>query len=62
MELLSGKKTYIVIAVGGLVVLLNSIGVEIPGIDLDKTTWLEQFWSLGIIATIRSAMSNWLDS
>lgn len=60
MEALSGRKTYIAVIIGGVIVLANAAGIEIPGVDLDKAAWLEQFWSLGIIATFRAALAKLL--
>ena len=58
LESISGHKTYIAVAIGILVVLANAfLGVPIPGVSLDKTTWMQDLWTLILIATGRSAVA-----
>ena len=57
METLKGKKTYIALALGGAVVILNALGVEIPGVDLDQNGWLQQVLMLLAAGGFRSAMN-----
>lgn len=55
---LNGNKTYLAVAVGIIVVLANAfLGVPIPGVSLDKATWMQDLWTLILVATGRSAVA-----
>lgn len=54
---LSGYKTYIMVVIGAVIVALNAVGVEIPGIKINSADWLANFWQLGLVATARAAVA-----
>ena len=56
-EFLKGKKTYIGLAVGGLVVIAHKLGVPLPpGIQLDEQSYLQNLWGLAIAAAGRHGL------
>lgn len=58
IAVLRGKKTYIALVLGALVVLANKfLGVEIPGVALDPNDWMTNIWALVLGATGRAAVS-----
>lgn len=54
---LKGKKTYIGLAAGGIVVLLNHVGIHVPGVTLDQNAYTQQLWALLIGAATRHGIS-----
>lgn len=56
-EYLKGKKTYFALALGGVVIALNHVGIQVPGVHLDPNAYSEQFWALLTGAAVRHGMS-----
>ena len=53
---LEGKRTYISLGVGALVIIVNHFFGPIPNINLDPNQWLAQLAALVPLATIRAAI------
>lgn len=55
---LKGKKTYIGLAAGGVVVVLQHLGVPMPnGIKVDDSAYISDLWTLAIAAAGRHGIS-----
>ena len=53
---LKGKKTYVGLAVGAVVVLAHKAGVPMPGVTIDDNAYLQNLWALGVAAAARYGM------
>lgn len=57
LTLLNGNKTYIACALGALVVIANHFGIQVVGVQLDPTNWINELWQLALVASGRSAIA-----
>ena len=53
---LQGKKTYIALVTGALVIIINHFFGPIPNVNLPPDQWLAQLGGLIPLATIRAAI------
>lgn len=56
LALLAGKKTYLLMGVGALVVLANHFIGPVPLVKLDPNNWVNDLWTIGVGSTFRSAI------
>ena len=57
-HIFSGKKTYIALAVGVFVVLINKfLGIEIPGVVLNPQDWLSYIWMFATGTALRAGIA-----
>lgn len=54
---INGYKTYILCALGVLIILVNHFVGQVPGTPSDSPDWLSQIYQLLLVATGRSALS-----
>ena len=54
---IDGYKTYLVLAVGALVVLANHFIGPIPNVTLNSANWLTDLWTLVLGGAARSAIN-----
>jgi len=52
-----GYKTYILLAVGILMVLVNHFVGPIPNVNLNSANWLTDIWTLALGGAARSALN-----
>ena len=58
LKMLSGKKTYGLLAFGAAAVLLNKFtGLNIPGVEIDPQNWIESLFALGVGASVRAGIT-----
>lgn len=61
LTMVNGKKTYLLVAIGALFVVANGLlgtaGTPlIPGLGLNPANWINDLFSLFLVATGRSAL------
>lgn len=56
LTFLKGKKTYTMALAGAAIVILNALGVPLPGVTLDPTNWLPDLLTTAAAATMRAGM------
>jgi hypothetical protein len=56
LQSVDGYKTYIALAVGAVVVIVNHF-VPLPNVTLDPSNWLTDLFQLALVATGRSAVT-----
>ena len=55
----SGYKTYAILGVGFVFVIAKGVfGVEVPGIQVDENTWLQDTLALAAGGTMRHAITS----
>lgn len=57
-EFLKGKKTYIGLALGGVVVLAHKAGLPMPGVQIDDQAYIQNLWMLALGAAARHGLDN----
>lgn len=57
MNMLDGKKTYLALLLGAIVIVANHFGIHAPGTTLDPNNWLNDLFTLALVATGRSAIT-----
>lgn len=57
LTFLKGKKTYAVAFAGAAIIILNALGVPLPGVTLDPTNWLPDLLTAAAAATMRGAVA-----
>lgn len=53
---LSGKKTYLLMGVSGIVIIINHFAGPIPGIGLDPNQWMAQLMAVASGASLRAGV------
>lgn len=57
LQAVDGYKTYILCAVGIVVVLVNHFVGQVPGTSPDSANWLDSIWTILMVAAGRSAVN-----
>ena len=57
LTMMAGKKTYGLLALGAVSILINHFFGPVPGLNLDPDNWLNDLWGLGVGATMRAGIS-----
>ena len=57
LNALDGYKTYILAAIGVLVILANHFLGPVPGTPGDSANWLSDIWAMLLVAAGRSAVN-----
>lgn len=50
MQYINGAKTYVLLAVGMLILVLNHFGISIPGITIDDNAFMQYAWGILVAA------------
>jgi hypothetical protein len=57
LKVLDGYKTYLALAVGGAVLVLNHFGVQVPGVTIDDHAFAQNAWLLLLAAAGRHGIA-----
>lgn len=57
-DFLKGKKTYLGLAVGAVVVLAHKAGIPMPGVQVDDQQWLTNLWQIVLVGFARHGLDS----
>ena len=57
LKMLSGKKTYGLLALGAIAITLRQMGLEIPGVEIDPKSYFDSLWQLALAGAFRAGLT-----
>ncbi len=57
LKMLSGNKTYGLLALGAVAITLRQMGLEIPGVAIDPKSYFDTLWQLALAGAFRAGMA-----
>ena len=57
LKMLSGNKTYGLLALGAVAITLRQMGLEITGVAIDPKRYFDTLWHLALAGAFRAGMA-----
>lgn len=57
VDWLKGKKTYLLMALGAVVIVVNHLVGGIPGLNIDPNSWLTQLYAVAGGSALRAGIA-----